>query len=99
MHLRKGMTYRLYDHGPLTLACGTHFMGDGPHRWPTLTLILRDRWTKSNGRGGRATIYRRLELPLPFIRFNTAWRLRRFGVLRLYGLLAGTYRRAFAAPR
>jgi len=73
MTRRTGSTYRIHDAGPFTVAFGGNWVCDGSHRWPKVDLIFRDRWSRSNGRGGRATIYRRLSLPLPYIRWSTAY--------------------------
>jgi hypothetical protein len=89
---RSGMTYRLHDFGPLTVACGGNFVCDGSHRWPKVDLILRDRWTKPSCTGkGRAIIARTISIPLPYVTFragikhNSLWPLHRgaFVVSRL----------------
>jgi hypothetical protein len=68
---RRAPKYPLWDAGPFTLVlCDGGFYGNGTHCWPKLTLILRDRWTRSNGRDGRAVIARRVSVPMPYVRWG-----------------------------
>lgn len=77
---RRGHTYRIHDFGPFTIACAGSWVADGSHRWPVVDLIFRDRWSRPSCTGvGRATIYRRLHIPLPYIRWRTSYR---FPILR-----------------
>lgn len=74
--LRKGHTSRIHDFGPFTVSCVSSWTSDGSHRWPIVDVIFRDRWTRDNGHGGKATIYRRVHFPLPYVKWSTAYKFR-----------------------
>jgi len=97
---RRGHTSRIHDFGPITIACVGSWVSDGSHRWPVVDLIFRDRWSKPSCTGrGRATVYRRLHIPLPYVMWRWGYRhpiLRPFnrGFDRLYRwAFVTTYRR------
>lgn len=95
---RAGMVAPVYDFGPFTIAALGRWACDGSHRWPTLDLIFRDRWTRPSCTGrGRATVYRRLTVPLPWIHWRWAYR---YPVLSpAHRVLSGLYWRWVSAGR
>lgn len=72
---RVGHTYRLHDWGPFTVAFFSNWRCDGSHRWPRVDLVFRDRWFAGRScTGGRALRYRRLSIPMPYVKWGFAYR-------------------------
>lgn len=101
MKLRAPSGPRLYDAGPFTISCLSNFFCDGSHRWPKIDVIFRDRWFHRSltCTGSKATRYRRLHIPLPYLTFATAWKFRRFGALRISTGCTKLYYRLFFISR
>lgn len=85
MTRRNGHTNRLHDFGPFTVVFFSNYLCDGSHRKPTIDVIYRQR--VPNQRGPKGGIrYRKLVIPWPWVSFARAYKLRRFGALKLYRL-------------
>jgi hypothetical protein len=86
---RQGMTYRLHDFGPFTV--GLDPEGRAGSHSPTFFIVfryVRKRKDMTNWGPGCEYVktYHTFNWRLPVISFARAWKLRRFGALRLYGV-------------
>jgi hypothetical protein len=93
----RGSSRNLWDFGPVTVSACSDFICDGSHRWPKVVVIFRDRWLHNTQRAdgnGKCIRYRRVSLPLPYVR----WDYRQPVRSRISTALTRLYYRAFA-PR
>jgi len=85
----------LYDWGAFTLSCLSNYYCDGSHRWPVVTLIFRMPHKPGRGRKVPYVTCHRLSVPLPYLRFRTAYKYRRLGALRVTRAFDKSYRAIF----